>query len=193
MADKKRTLDIISKSFLDNPRITSTLKKGDTEKRIRIMALYAYDFVIKRNGIFLTSDKSTILMYYKKSQQKKTIKDVMNYCGMFFKCIKFSKAWETFIRERYISKQRPDIPDYIYVWILASIPGDKGLKPLAEVRDHLFGLSRETGLPLIIETTMPKVLKLYKYVGFEVYHEWYNRTQDFKVWFLIRKPEIFIS
>ena len=193
MLDKERILEIISKSFLDNPRLTSTLKKGNTEERIKIMALYAYNFVIKRNGIFLTSDKSTILMYYKRSQEKKTIRDMINYCVMFFKCIKFTKAWETFIRERYIRKQRPDIPDYIYVWILASIPGDQGLKPLAEVRDHLFGLSKKTGLPLIIETAMPKVLKLYKYVGFEVYHEWNNRIQDFKVWFLIRKPEIFIS
>jgi hypothetical protein len=193
MSDKNRIIKIISKSFLDNPRIISTLKKGHTELRIKQMALYAYNFVKKRNGIFLTSDKSTILLYYRKNQEKKTFRDLVNYYTMFFRCIKLSKAWETYIRERHIKKQRPDIPDYIYVWILASIPGDQGLKPLAEVRDHLFGLSRETRLPLIIETAMPKVLNLYKYVGFEVYHEWYNQMQDFKIWFLKREPGKYIK
>ena len=188
MTEKERIVEIISKSFHDNPRILSTLKKGNTEKKLKIMALYAYNFAKKRNGIFLTSDQSTLLMYYRKSQSKKSLSDILAYLNMFFRCIKFSKAWSTLVRENYIKKQRPDIPEYIYVWILASIPGENGLKPLAEIRDHLFGLSRDTGLLLIIETAMEKVLKLYKYVGFEVYYEWYNSEQNFKLWFLKRDP-----
>ena len=189
MTEKERVVNIISKSFQDNPRIVSTLKKGNTEERIKVMALYAYNFVKKRNGIFLTSDHSTVLMYYRKSQSKKSLGDMLGYLNMFLSCIRLDKAWQTFAREKYIQKQRPDIPEYIYVWILASIPGVNGLKPLAEIRDHLFGLSKETGLIIIIETAIEKVLKLYKYVGFEVYHEWYNTVQNFKIWFLKREPD----
>lgn len=189
MSDKDRIVEIISKSFINNPRLTSTLKKGNTEHKIKLMALYAYDFVKKRDGIFLTSDKSTILMYYRKSQEKKDLQDFLNYYGMFFRCIKLSKAWATYKRENYIRKQRPKINDYIYVWVLAALPGTHGLKPLAEIRDQLFGLSNDTKLPIIIETVMPKVLNLYKYVGFEIYYEWYNTVQDFKMWFLKREPE----
>lgn len=189
MSDKDLIVDIISKSFLDNPRLTSTLKSGNTEQRIKRMALYAHDFTSKRNGIFFTSDKSTVLMYYKKSQEKKDFQDMLNYYGMFFRCIKLNKAWSTYKRESYIRKQRPNINDYIYVWVLAGLSGGRGLKPLAEIRDHLFGLSRETQLPLVIETVMPKVLKLYKYVGFKQYYVWHNELQGFKMWFLKREPD----
>lgn len=193
MSDKDRIVEIISKSFLDNPRLTSTLKKGNTEQRIRLMALYAYNFVKKRDGIFLTSDKSTLIMYYRKSQEKKDLNDLLSYYHMFFRCIKLKEAWATYKREKYIRKQRLDLDDYIYVWVLAGLQGGKGLKPLAEIRDELFGLSRETQLPLIIETVMPKVLNLYKYVGFEIYNEWQNEAENYKLWFLKREPEKSIS
>ena len=41
------------------------------------------------------------------------------------------------------------------------------IRGLADIRDHLFGLSEKLQLPILIETTVEKVLKLYKYVGFE--------------------------
>ncbi len=90
-------------------------------------------------------------------------------------------------REKYIASLRPDYEDYIYVWVLGSVPNNKSLKGLADIRDHLFGLSEKLQLPILIETTVEKVLKLYRYVGFEEYHMWYDEDADINVWFLERK------
>jgi hypothetical protein len=78
------------------------------------------------------------------------------------------------------------IPDYVYVWILGSVPGNKSLHGLADIRDRLWSASAETGLPILIETTVEKVLKLYKYVGFEIYNQWYDESADINLWFLKR-------
>jgi len=61
------------------------------------------------------------------------------------------------------------------------------IRGLADIRDHLFSLSDKLNLPILIETTIEKLLKLYKYVGFEIYNTWYDKEVDINVWFLQRE------
>jgi hypothetical protein len=48
-------------------------------------------------------------------------------------------------------------------------------------------LSEKFQLPILIETTVGKVRKLYHYVGFEEYHHWEDQKTGITVWFLERK------
>ena len=89
-----------------------------------------------------------------------------------------------------IKSLRPDIDDFIYVWILASDPNTTSIRGLADIRDHLFGLSEKLQLPILIETTVEKVIKLYKYVGFDAYHEWFDEEAGLNVWFLRREIKV---
>jgi hypothetical protein len=70
--------------------------------------------------------------------------------------------------------------------VLGSDPSKTSIFGLADIRDHLFGLSEKLQIPILIETTVEKLLKLYKYVGFEIYHQWYDKKGDINVWFLER-------
>ena len=106
---------------------------------------------------------------------------------MFLQAIRFSQLFPTLRREKYIASLRPAYEDYIYVWVLGSVPNNRSLNGLADIRDHLFGLSEKLQLPILIETTVEKVRKLYHYVGFEEYHKWEDEEAGINVWFLERK------
>jgi hypothetical protein len=75
MDQRNLVVDILSNSFLDNPRVLRTVKKGNTENKLRIMTKYAYDLVNKYHGVFLSSDKSTAMLYYRKSDYKMDVFD----------------------------------------------------------------------------------------------------------------------
>ena len=150
------------------------------------MTEYAYDLVEKFDGIYLSKDKTTILFYYRNSQYHKGLVDYLKYGKMFLKAIKPSQLFPTLKREKFIKSMRRDYEDYIYVWILGSDPETTSIRGLADIRDHLFGLSEKLNLPILIETTVEKVLKLYKYVGFEIYNNWYEQETGINVWFLER-------
>lgn len=154
------------------------------------MTEYAYDLVSKYNGVFLSSDHSTAMLYYRKKEHKMNLYDFWRYFRMFMLCIKPSKAPSIQKREKYIESLRPPGIDYIYVWILGNNPQIRGLKGLAEIRNHLDEKSIEYNLPILIETTVERNLKLYQYVGFEIYHHWYDAKQDLNVWFLQRPVNV---
>jgi hypothetical protein len=190
MDKRNLVVDMLSKAFLDNPRVLRTVKRGNTEKKLRIMTEYAYDLIDKYDGVFLSSDNSISMIYYRKSEQKMTLYDYWRYFRMFMLCIKPSKAPSIQKREKYIESLRPKGIDYIYVWLLGNNPEIKGLKGLAEIRNRLDEKSIECNLPILIETTVERNLKLYQYVGFEIYHHWYDAKEDLNVWFLQRDVKV---
>ena len=186
MTDRERIISMVTTAFEQNPRAVAMMKKKDPARSVRYMTEYAYQLVEKFNGIYLSEDKSTVLFYYLNSQYKRTFADYLKYGRMFLKAIRPSQLFPTLKREKYIKSLRPDYADYIYVWVLASDPDSTSIRGLADIRDHLFNLSQELQLPILIETTVEKLLKLYRYVGFESYHQWDDSEADITVWFLKR-------
>jgi len=185
--DRDIVISVVARAFEQNPRAQAMMKKKNPSRSVRLMTEYAYQLVEKFDGIYLSEDKTTVLFYYKKSQYKRGLIDYLRYGKMFIQAIRPSQLFPTLKREKHIVSLRPDYEDYIYVWVLGSVPNNKSLKGLADIRDHLFGLSESLQLPILIETTVEKVRKLYRYVGFEEYHKWEDAEAGIDVWFLERK------
>ncbi len=185
--DRDIIISIVSRAFEQNPRAVAMMKKKNPSRSVRLMTEYAYRLVDKFDGIYLSEDKTTVLFYYKKSQYKRGFIDYLRYGKMFIQAIRPSQLFPTLKREKHIVSLRPDYEDYIYVWVLGSVPDNKSLRGLSDIRDHLFGLSEKLQLPILIETTVEKVRKLYRYVGFEEYHKWEDSEAGINVWFMERK------
>lgn len=186
-SDRDIIISIVTRAFEENPRAQTMMKQGNPTRSVRLMTEYAYQLVEKFNGIYLSEDKTTVLFYYRESQYQRNFLDYLEYGKMFMKAIRPSQLFPTLRREKYIKSLRPDYEDYIYVWVLASVADKTSIRGLVDIRDHLFELAERLQLPILIETTVEKLLKLYRYVGFETYHQWHDEDADLDVWFLERK------
>lgn len=186
--DKQILLEIMAGAFRESDRLRPILRKGKTEKRLKIMSAYAYDLALKFNGVYLSEDKTTAIVYWQQSKYNRSVRDYMKYAVMFLRTIKLHKLLETARREKYVESRRPDLDDYIYVWLLGKDPQTNSIRGLADIRDHLNDLARSLSIPILIETTVEKLLKLYRYVGFEVYDEFFDETIGMPVYFLRKDP-----
>ena len=186
-ADHKIIISILTAAFEQNPRFQAVIKKNNPTRSVRHMTEYAYHLIERLNGIYLSEDKTTVLFYYTKGKYNRTLRDYLRYARMFLQAIRLSQYIPAIRREKQVARLRKDYPDYIYVWVLGSVPNNKSLAGLADIRDHLFGLSEKLQLPILIETTVERVRKLYHYVGFEEYHKWEEEDSGITVWFLERK------
>jgi len=186
-SDRELIIEMVTEAFEQNPRAMAMIKKKDPVRSIRLMAEYAHQLIEKFDGIYLSKDKSTVLFYYTKKEYRRSLVDYLKYAKMFMKAIRPSQLIPTLKREKYIASLRPDYDDYIYVWILASDQSKTSIRGLADINQHLYELSERLQLPVLIETTIEKLLRLYKYVGFEPYHKWHDEEADITVWFLQRE------
>ncbi|MEZ5071098.1 MAG: hypothetical protein R2751_09040 [Bacteroidales bacterium] len=186
-SDRELIVRIVSHAFEQNPRIQVMSKRNRVERCVRLMTEYAVRLLGKLDGIYLSKDKSTVLFYWQKSLYRRDLSDKLHFLWMSVRAIRIGQWLPTSRREKFIDNLRPPYKDYIYVWILASDPKGNSVRGLTDIRNHLFSLSEERGLPILIETTVEKLLKLYHYVGFSTYHEWLDEKAGIRVWFLERK------
>jgi hypothetical protein len=185
--DHEIIISILTTAFEQNPRFQQVIKKKNPTRSVRHMTEYAYHLMDRLNGIYLSEDKTTVLFYYRKKQYKRSLRDYLRYARMFLQALRPSQYIPAIRRQKQVARLRRDYPDYIYVWILGSVPNNKSLRGLADIRDHLFGLSEKLQLPILIETAVERVRKLYHYVGFEEYHKWEDKDSGIKVWFMERR------
>ncbi|PID91982.1 MAG: hypothetical protein CSA96_05495 [Bacteroidetes bacterium] len=184
--DRETIIRILSNAFDQNPRIRTMVKSKNSAHHIRTMTEYALQLIEKFDGVYFSEDRTTVLLYYRKSQYRLGLPDKLRYLRMVLRTVRPSQFLPTRRRERIIEGLRPDYDDYIYVWVLGSDPDQRGIRGLADIRDHLFGLSEQLQLPILIETTLEKLLKLYRYVGFEVYKQWRDEEAGLDIWLLER-------
>ena len=182
--DKQILLEIMASAFAESDRLRAILRKGKTKKRVWLMSNYAYGLAKKFNGVYLSEDKSTAIVYWRTSEFKRSVGDYIKYFWMFLQTLQIAKVFETLKREKYVEERRPKLDDYIYVWLLGSDPSRTSIRGLADIRDQLYNLSKEHNIPILMETTVEKLLKLYRYVGFEVYDEFFDETIGMPVYFL---------
>lgn len=186
-ADHDIIIGILTDAFEQNPRFQAVIKKNNPTRSVRHMTEYAYHLINRLDGIYLSEDKTTVLFYYTKKEYKRILRDYLRYARMFIQAIRVNQYLPALRREKHIAGLRRNYDDYIYVWVLGSVPDNKSLRGLADIRDHLFGLSEKLQLPILIETTVERVRKLYHYVGFEEYQTWEDKDSGINVWFLERK------
>ncbi|MEO1259948.1 MAG: hypothetical protein AAFZ15_14235 [Bacteroidota bacterium] len=187
----RNIIRILSNAFKDNQRMRVLIgnKKKGFHKCIRVVISFCYLMVKKWNGIFITADKNTYLLYYQKNEYRFSAYDLLHYLYMAFFVIGILRLPMVFKREkkvkqtRHLQVQKKRDHDYLYVWFLANKENFRGMNGLVEVKNFLLKKSSELNVPVYIETTDERLLSMYQRAGFEFYHEMYDEDADIKIWF----------
>lgn len=188
---KSQTIDLVSRAFLNNPRIKSFVGGDSTSiNKVKPIIEYAYDIVDRLNGIHYSSNKKAVIFYYQKSQFRKTLKDKINYLKIIFKSIGLNRTLPIYFREQNVQELRAQDEDYLYVWFLAQSADYNKLDGLLELNNHLIEKSKALDLPILIETTDKRNLIAYRRIGFKIYNTWKDEENDLTVWYMRRDATI---
>lgn len=189
-AEDRKILRKLCEAFQNNKRMKALLKHRSFTFQHGLNALiaYCYFMVKKLNGIFISSNRATYLLYYKKSRLYSNLLDHLHYLYLALFVIGIRYLPREYRREKFIRKvrqeaiQRHGDHDYWYVWFLAQDKNEKSIKGLIEVKHHIEDLIHESKLPMYMETTEEKLLPMYQRVGFQFY-AYEEQSAGMKIWF----------
>ncbi len=181
----------LCEAFQDNQRMKALLGKRSNafQKGLNIIIAYCYFMVKKLDGIFISSNRSTYLLYYKKSHFYSTFFDRLRYLYMALFVIGAKRLPKIYLREKFIKGIRKKAieengdQDYWYIWFLAQNINEKSIKGLVEAKNHILQLVQDSDLPIYMETTEERLLAMYERVGFQFYTCEVQEKTGLKVWF----------
>jgi hypothetical protein len=195
----EKTINIITEAFKAIPAGDQLVKQdGKREARYKKLGAYVYNNAVKKNGLYLSSNKEGVGVAYviDPKNNKKTFGDFINDLKFAFGVSGIKKALGISKRQKYIQEQRPQNDKYMYWEFTGVNPNYQGLDApsfsMAELRDDVYTDAHERKLAIYTETSIRKNMVVYRRYGFDIYHEW-TMPDGSTMWFLkydtLNKPD----
>jgi len=188
-AEDERPINLISKAFTDNQRLISMFNRDlNPHKALKHLITYCYSMVKKENQVFISEDRNTFMLYYRKSRLQKNWADWLNYLYLALRVIGPKKLPAIYKREKLVSAIREKEmakrgeTDYFYIWFLAQ-NNKAGARDLFKAKSFIQTKADEMGLPVFLETTCPRLKRIYEKQGFKIYDSYIDESANVTVWF----------
>lgn len=187
----QKNIDILCQAFASNQRMQVLIKAQGKRFSflLRLLMTYCYLIVRKLEGVFISKNQATILLYYQKSKHFFSFQDGLRYLYIAIFVIGWNRLWRVLKREKLIKKirqaaiEKHQDQDYLYVWFLAQKKDHEGLRDLVEAKKHLFAQASRQNLPIYMETTEERLVPIYQRMGFEFYEFKEEKKTGLIIWF----------
>ncbi len=184
--EDKRAIQILEDAFIDSPGVYWMVKNPENLKQRKwIIRLLFYESKAK-NGAYLTSDQNGALLFFQVNQKMTSLRLIFLRLYVLFFITGIRNGLNAIRYQKLIASLRPTNG-----WLGLLVATDKERrtsKTAFEIKHKMFDSSDASNLCIFIETTVPRVRKLYQSSGYVEYAEMKHPFTDLTVWFFKREP-----
>lgn len=187
--NRKTALEILVPAFLQNPNMR-WLARAEHPEHIQALCEHCIAMSMHSRGALLSDDKKGVLLWYRKSDTQNWKARCIN-AWLYFKLLCFNVSWK---RIPQILWQQIELNaklpkgNYLYCSVMAVSANNKNLQTTIDLRNALFEISRETGLPIYVQTSVWRNKLLFESQGFKSFDTWCHPSGKYLIWLLKREP-----
>ncbi len=181
--EKKRVLEIFHNAFMESPGIMWVLKKNTIEAKKTTISVLFYEGLAKK-GAYITDDKNGALLFYNSDDNRSSFTNTLRklYLIIFYAGIR--NAYRLIKYRKMIAKTRP--PKALVGFLVATDLNVVGNEAAFEIKREMFKMSKKLKKPICLETSIPRVRKLYQLSGYEEYAAIQHPYENLTIWFFKR-------
>ncbi len=188
--DKVRVMEILIRSFENDPLIrwfTSPCDRGKS-RRIRSLMNFAFEKGFAQQGIYLTDDRNAVAIWKYGKTNMMTFRLFRAYLD-FGLTMGLAKMMEIFKMEKQVNKRHPKVQHYLYLWFLGVMPNHQGKGLSSALLNPKLALADKNAEPIYLETNNEKNIKIYECRGFKLYDRCtLDSTTHTEIYFMRKLP-----
>ncbi len=185
--DRDRVVKVLQKAFNDNPTMLFITRGFNKDKHIAKVMQYAFDFAIRRKGVYVTQNGKGVAIYFRFDERKKDMLDFYYQLRLAITALPILRLQQIWRHNRMVNKLRANKCQFLYVWFIGVDPDEHPRTSPTAFKRKIFESAKKQQLDIYAETTRRELKIGYERLGFEVYKKWHNSKNGLNVWFL-KKP-----
>lgn len=185
--DRAKVVKVLQKAFKDNPTMQFITRRFKKEKHIAAVMKYAFDFALRRRGVYITENGKGVAIYYSYYEKKIDLLDLFYQFRLAITALPLFRLRQIWEHTKMVNKLRVKKGQFLYIWFIGVDPEEYPRTSPAAFKKKIFDSALKLQLDIYAETTRRELKVGYERLGFQVYKKWYNSKNDLNVWFL-RKP-----
>lgn len=180
--DKYKAVEILTSAFFDAPNL-SWIFLNKTNKNMAFFFLTILNDVAAKNGAFLSSNKKGVLFFYNLNNKHISIANIFRKIYILLFITGLLNGIRMIKHNRNMSKIRPKTG-----WLgMLMATANNNVVAAYEIKIKMDKASKDSNLPIYVETTVPRVRALYEAAGYREYFTLKHPFTSLDVWFMSKE------
>ena len=182
--DINRALEIFYAGFMDSLGIMWVLKrKTILAKKMTIRILFHEGHA--KEGAYLTEDINGALLFYETQDNRSDMFNSLRKLYLVLVYAGIRNGLRLITYRKMIATTRPK--DALVGFLVATDQNIRGSEAAFEIKREMFNLADKLKKTICLETSIPRVRKLYQLSGYEEYASVNHPYEDLTIWFFKRE------
>ncbi|WP_417609510.1 hypothetical protein [Owenweeksia hongkongensis] len=178
--DQSTATQVLAEAYQQAPNISWAV--DSSSKKLNYFFSSLLKDAIAKDGAYITSNSRGVLLLYDMKASSRSISSVFRKLHLMIFVIGIKKSMQLMKLEKLKKRLRPK--SGLYGMALAILDDEHRWQTALEVKQGFLEISKKKQLPIYVETTNERIVKLYEIIGFDTYHKMRHPYTELNVWFM---------
>ena len=167
--DKDIVVNILSKSFINDPHVNWLLEKSKCKNKLKIMMEYVFGESFNKGEIFLNDDNTAAVLWNFEKKEKVSFEYIIRNLSFLF-CVGLKTTIRTLKADMLIYNLYPKNQKYCQLYLIGVLPEGQGKGLASALMNPMIENMQKKAIPVHLETANPKNVDIYKKKGFTIFN-----------------------
>ena len=166
--DKNVVVDILTKSFKNDPHINFLLEKSKNKNKLRIIMEYVFEESFNKGEIYLNEDNTAVALWNTSKKEKFSLRYIYRNLS-FLLNIGIESTLRILKMDKLVYKYHPKNGQYAHLYTIGVLPESQGKGYARKMIDFMVEKMSKTKSALYLETANSTNIGIYNKIGFHVF------------------------
>ena len=181
-----RARQILTEALKDSLGIHWVMKQKSESGKVLALEVLFYEGADK-DGVYLSDDNNGAVVFYDISDSRRSKQNALRKFKLVCRHSGFLSVYRLLRYRKMISSTRPK--QAMVGFLVGTDRSVKGTKAIFDIHQGMQEIASNLKLPICLETTLPRVRRLYQFAGYTEYASKMHPYADLEIYFFIKHPK----
>lgn len=166
--DKEIIVNILSKSFINDPHINWLLEESKNKDKLKIIMGYIFEESLERGSVYLNDNNTAAALWNSEKKEKVSFRYIFRNLSFLFR-VGIKTTVRCLKTDKLIYDQYPKNAKYCQLYSIGVLPEGQGKGLASALMNPTIENMTINSIPLHLETANPKNVEIYKKKGFSIF------------------------
>jgi ribosomal protein S18 acetylase RimI-like enzyme len=166
--DKEVVVDILTKSFINDPHVNWLIEESRNKKKLRIIMEYVFGETLNRGVIYLSDDNTATALWNFEKKEKISYEYIKRNLLFLFR-VGLKSTIRALKTDSLVYSFYPKNQKYCQLYCIGVLPEGQGKGLASSLMNPMIEDMKKKAIPLHLETANPRNVEIYKKKGFTIY------------------------
>lgn len=169
--DKSSVIDILCKTFKDDPQINWMLERSKQVRKLSLLMDYIFEKTISIGDIYLTEDCKGVALWKTNKSERFSLEYALRNIKLFLD-LGTTSIIRILRNESFTYQQYPKKDKFYHLYLIGVLPECQGKGYASRLMNPMLDYMDKNSIPVYLETANINNVKIYEKKGFKAYNSW---------------------